>query len=238
MITDEYKDFFTKQIEIISSLTSVRGSGQTSDVPLYKKISYVSLLDYFSSIRFHQSSCQKTGNRERVTNFLKECANWDVGKLVSLVFLEKKLQAKALSGGLANYVSGKTERLKTGFGDTISARDVDEKPEVLLKLATEKEEEKAIDCCVHANILYRYRNNLVHQARRAGGGSEGMGEGSDEACYHNYANRSKEEIYLIYPVGLFERLCKSSLLILTQYLKSNGIDPYKLESDSDEFPFF
>jgi hypothetical protein len=137
---------------------------------------------------------------------------------------------KASSDGrLAKHINQKLTNLGNDFGDTVCAEDVDEKPEELLELASTEAEEEAVLYCQHYSILYRYRNNLVHQARRPGGAAELLGEDQTEACYHTYAGDSS--VYLLYPVGLFRRLCISSLENLGRYLDKSKLDPHELEDD-------
>ena len=134
---------------------------------------------------------------------------------------------------LATYVSKKFNSFGKNFGDTISAMDIDEKPENLFKLSFREEEKKAIRHCQHYSIMYRYRNNLIHEARRPGEASEMMGENQDEACYHSYAD--DPSICLLYPLDLFKRLCFSSIESLGTYLRDNKIDPFSLEKENRFF---
>jgi len=232
---DDFMGFFKRQIELVNALgcTSNRTVGITGqeNVSLYKKIAYVSLLDCFASLRFHKAAYGQLfkQNNKRFTRFLGECANWRVGGLISLTFLTEKLPRASLGGRLAKHINQKLTNLGNSFGDTVSAEDIDEKPEVLLEFASTETEEEAIEYCQHYSIMYRYRNNLVHQARRPGGAAELLGEDQTEACYHTYAGDST--IYLLYPIGLFKRLCMSSLENLVHYLEENKLDPHEIEDD-------
>ena len=227
--------FVERQIEVISALSftpsQAKGVAGKDNIYLYKKIAYVCLLDYFASLRFHKSAYPQLSrqNNKRFTRFLEECAAWDVGRLVSLPFLSDRLPKASVGGKLAQFLSDKLSSLGNNFGDTVSAKDIDEQPETLLKLSSLEKEEEAIDFCQHYSILYRYRNNLVHQARRPGGASELMGEGLNQACYQTYAH--DQSIYLLYPVGLFKELCTSSLRSLRSYLEGNNLDPFEMEDD-------
>ena len=111
----------------------------------------------------------------------------------------------------------------------VCAENADERPANLFVLASNEAEEVAILNCQHYSIMYRYRNNLVHQAKRPGGASEFMGQDQTEACYHNYTG--DPAMYLLYPLGLFRRLCESSLEKLGKYLDENKLDPHLLEDD-------
>ena len=152
-----------------------------------------------------------------------------MGSLISLAFLRDGLPKASSQGRLVKYISQKLTNLGNDFGDTVCAEDVDETPEGLLTLASTGAEEEAILQCQHYSIMYRYRNNLVHQARRPGGAAESLGDDQTEACYHTYAG--DPAVYLLYPLGLFKRLCVNSLENLGRYLEKSNLDPHELEDD-------
>lgn len=228
-------EYFRQQIKIVNALgckpdETVGLTGQ-ENVTLYKKIAYVSLLDCFASIRFSKLAYPELfkKNNIRFTRFLEECGEWEVGGLISLDFLRDRLPKASTNGRLSKYIRQQLANLGNNFGDTICAKDVDESQAKLLALASTQAEEEAISHCQHYSIMYRYRNNLVHQARRPGGAAESMSQNQAEACYHTYAGDSA--MYLLYPLGLFRRLCESSLEKLEKYLGENKLNPNELEDD-------
>ncbi len=231
---ENFIEYFSQQIEVVDTLHcasgEIGGTGQ-EEVTLYKKIAYVSLLDCFAGIRFNKVAYAQLfkSNNKRFTRFLEECGEWKVGGLISLDFLRDRLPKTSADGRLSKCINQKLSDLGNDFGDTICAEDVDETPAKLLALASTEAEEVAILHCQHYSIMYRYRNNLVHQARRPDGVAEFMGQDQPEACYHNYTD--DPTMYLLYPLNLFRRLCKSSLKNLGKYLNENNLDPYLLEDD-------
>lgn len=230
-----FMEYFRQQIEVINALCCAPdetiGLSGIENVTLYKKIAYVSLLDCFASIRFNRNAYSQLfrKNTKRFTRFLEECGDWEVGGLISLDFLRDRLPKASADGKLSKYINQKLSNLGNNFSGIIRAADVDVGPARLLELASAEAEEEAIFYCQHYSIMYRYRNNLVHQARRPGGALEGMGQDQSEACYHNYVN--DPALYLLYPLGLFRRLCKSSLVKLGMYLEDNNLDPHQFEDD-------
>jgi hypothetical protein len=236
---ENFVSFFKRQIDVVSALgcisTEATPKSGGEDVTLYKKIAYVSLLDCFAGLRFNGAAYGQLSrnNNKKFTRFLAEYADWKVGRLISLAFLSNRLPKTSSDGRLAKHISQKLGNLGNSFGDTVCAENIDEAPEELLSLASTETEEEAVLYCQHYSILYRYRNNLVHQARRAGEAIESFGEGQTEACYHTYAGDSA--VYLLYPIGLFRRLCMNSLENLWRYLEKNKLDPYKLEDDPKYF---
>lgn len=232
---ETFMEFFRRQIEVVDALgylpNEMADITGREDVTLHKKIAYVSFLDCFAGLRFHKAAYGQLSreNKKRFIRFLEECADWRIGGMISLSFLSDRLPKASSGGRLAQYINQKLTNLGNSFGDTVSAADVDEKPETLLKLASTETEEEAILHSQHYSIMYRYRNNLVHQARRPGGASEILGEDQSEACYHTYAGDSA--VYLLYPVSLFKRLCINSLENLGRYFEENKLDPRRLEDD-------
>lgn len=92
------------------------------------------------------------------------------------------------------------------------------------EVATEKEK-NLVEDSRHAELLYDYRNFLVHEFRKPGGAMEVFAGSGDEPCYHRYINASGWR--LVYPVGLFARLAGAIVSSLETYWLSKGIDPYQ-----------
>jgi hypothetical protein len=236
---ENFVSFFYRQIDIVSTLSSISieetTKSERKNIDLFKKIAYVSLLDCFAGLRFNRTTHGQLSrhNNKRFTRFLEEYADWKVGKLISLVFLSDRLAKVSSDGKLVKHVNQKLGNLGNSFGDTVCADNIDEAPEALLSLTSTEAEEEAILHCQHYSIIYRYRNNLVHQARRAGGAIESIGEDQAEACY--YAYPSDSTMHLLYPTALFRRLCINSFENLWRYMEKNKLDPDKLEDDPKYF---
>jgi len=81
----------------------------------------------------------------------------------------------------------------------------------------------------HFNLLYAYRNSLVHELREPGYGME-FDENEEYPYYHGrtiiYGDREERRIELVYPVNFFRRIAATCITGLEIYLKDTQLDPY------------
>jgi len=233
---EHFCSYFERQIELIGSRTNKTDGYHAPEdyqLPFYQKVLLVSALDTLTSIRYsreqHPSLSRK--NRERFIRFVKDHANWSCGNLVSIPFLHDHLIKYQLdAGNLAKYLQDKLKQHNPKDGLILTIDKLDEQPESLLPLAKTEKEEEAILFYQHYDLLYRYRNFLVHESRMPGYGMEGIQDGGSEGYYHGYANVTKW--HLAYPLELFSRLLSSSIISLRSYLIKQQIDPYSFVGDT------
>ena len=101
----------------------------------------------------------------------------------------------------------------------------------LLPIADTEPQRSAIQESSHANLLYVYRNHLVHEFREPGNGSEM--DHKDKVPYYNGLSHmnhdgkiEKDTWELVYPLGFFFSLAESSVVHIRRYLTKNDLDPY------------
>ncbi|MFC1485626.1 hypothetical protein ACFL55_01200, partial [Candidatus Latescibacterota bacterium] len=77
----------------------------------------------------------------------------------------------------------------------------------------------------HANLLWDYRNFLVHEFREPGYGMEFPDD--KYTFYHTMQDiDTKENTWeLVYPVGFFKNICGNTINNLKHYYFKNGINP-------------
>jgi hypothetical protein len=100
----------------------------------------------------------------------------------------------------------------------------------IARFASNEEEKKLLRESTHSNLLYVYRNHLIHEFREPGHGKE-MDQGEESPYYHSLTNltagrTNKQTWELVYPLGFFTRVVFSSLESLHEYLLKNDLDPY------------
>lgn len=185
---------------------------------------WVSIIDTLAGLRYKTRQ-----NRERFMLFVEEHGSWSEGALVSIPFLRDKLdKLELLQCALGQYVTAKLNAFSTEDGGVLPVSRIDESASELLALASTKKEEKAVYDCQHLAILYRYRNNLVHESREPGNGME-IFTSSGDPYYHGYIGDPKW--HLVYPSLFFESLLERAITSFQTYLISNSIDPYSLVED-------
>lgn len=227
-----FVNYFKNRTSVIDNLNS---DSKTSD-KLYveKQTLLVSLLDSLANIRFNKVNYPQLSKRHRIrfVRFLIEYANWDEGKLVSIPFLidhlkqnyKNRLLYKTLKKILNDHNQGSDWFIASSLDLTV--------PELNSYASNEKEEE-AILYYQHYSILYRYRNYLVHEARKPGYGMEFMSYDKDIAIYHSHIN--EPALHLLYPMGMLKKIMFNSAENFEIYFIDKLINPYVYVEDTLRF---
>lgn len=223
--------YFYGQIESIRSLTIIETNDKPRDIEdsqikFYKKVLLITALDTLAGIRFPKQrfpSLNKN-NRNRFIRFLEVSRCWQSGELVSIPFLAEHIEKGSLSNGLLRfYVTEIMNKFNVDGSINLPSKKIDEPKETLFELAATEQEEKAIMECQHYELMYRYRNYLIHESREPGYAMEILPDENDP-YYHSYIGQDK--LVLAYPLELFVKLFENALDYLSNYLKSHKLNPY------------
>lgn len=88
----------------------------------------------------------------------------------------------------------------------------------------------------HDNLLYQYRNALVHELRELGYGHE---NNTDTIPFYTSVedrDRGKSIFNLVYPFQFYYNICTNCVTNMQKYLEENNIDPYiAIESDFGDY---
>jgi len=209
---NRYCSYFEEQLEKVSRV----------EEHLYKKILLVTMLDTWARARYPNVQ----SNTERFTSLIRECANWPDSNRISLPQLSFLLQTSPATGSKLKREVDK--RLDSWQDDRIyRLPEVDPWANELKSFAT-TDEQKLLDNCRHADLLYTYRNYLVHEFREPGHGIEKSGD--DTTPYYLYSEdrdlQGRDTWELIYPIGFFISIARCSLESLKRYLLDNDYNPY------------
>lgn len=151
---ENYCGYFEKQIRQILSLPD----------PMYRKTLTVILLDTLARGRVPNA----TTNHSRFVEFVKTSCDWREATRVSLVQLAPALMAdpKTSGGDLMREVEARLAKLEIG---RVYRIDVDPDLSDLRKyVKAAAEEERLLKQHQHIELLYIYRNVLVHEFREPG----------------------------------------------------------------------
>lgn len=218
----EFCSYFEQHIASIRNLSIRSDAGLHSEVSIatLQKVLYVSVLDTLAGLRY-----QHRGNRERFQAFVLQHAGWKEAELLSIPFLWDELESKNRCGGaLGKAVALKIGQHSTEDGGFPAAKHIDEPASRLMALAADSTEIEAIEKCRHVELLYRYRNFLVHESREPGNSMD-VSSAADPH-YTTYLGDSRW--YLVYPLRCFESLVSRSIDSFRAYLVAESIDPYGL----------
>jgi hypothetical protein len=223
--------YFYDQARVINALTVDAEAAQGTDqenhqIRFYKKALLITHIDTLAGIRYTEGRYPQINkkNKERFIQFLAASGVWPSGNMVSIPFLsEYTKNGKIFNGRLKDFVTDKLSKNFDGDSFNVRASVIDEPFEKLIELSTTEQEEKAILENRHFELLYRYRNYLVHESREPGNAMEVVPE--DEAYYHGYIG--EDRLFLAYPINPFVGILERSIEYVEGYLKENVIDPYE-----------
>jgi len=228
----QFIGYFKNQVTIVDSLISK----VSTDEKLYvqKQTLLVSLIDSLSNIRFNKKNYPQLSkhHRERFIRFLIEYSNWTDGNMVCISFLRDDLVKNSKNGQLLENIQKSISKAEFK-GNWLFASKLDMSIEELNSFASDEKEEEAILFYQHYSILYRYRNYLVHEARKPGYGMEFMSYDKDVAIYHSYINDPK--LHLLYPMGMLKKIVDDASDNLQKYFIEKLIDPYDFVDDTLRF---
>jgi hypothetical protein len=211
--------FFEKKLDVIKK------SEFDESTQLFKKILYLGLIDALSK----SVTLPKTGNRERITSFLKYFSCWDSQERISLPHLVRLL-TKVPDPQFSELREFAFEmHKKWNQGETVTLdRDLTYKEVKSLWPNTVPKplEDIQIEHLQHANLFYRHRNSLVHEMREPGYGMEFK---IDDAPFYHTMRTVDDISYtweLVYPTGFFHKICSDGIAKLRDYYIKDKIDPY------------
>lgn len=230
---DKFISHFDERIKNVASLEA------TDFVADFRKTLYVAIMDGMSKSVFPWST-----NRERFVSFIEKFANWPDGSNLSLPHLVRLLSLvpdpqfeevrKFARSQLSNWNPGTVIFLNS---DT----NLDQ---ILSVWPTGQESMKVLhgvrlNSMQHFNLLYTYRNSLVHEFRTLGFPFEDQHE---KEPFYIHLTRNVDNLSIIeyvwqlnYPEEFFRSICQRSLEALRSYLYSNMIDPIDFYSEGSYF---
>jgi hypothetical protein len=223
---DRFIGYFKKQLELID------GIPKSDSSKIFRKALYVSVIDTLSKCVFPH----RVGNRERFVAFVMRFSNWSEGYNVSMPHLEKLLRVnpdpayeKLRKSIFAAYNGSLVHRSQIVGIDTDPTYEDIKKDWPVQKECRIPIEGVTLESLQHFNLLYAYRNSLVHELREPGYGME-FDEDEQYPYYHSRTiisgDGDERRIELVYPVNFFRKIASTCIDKLDTYLKDSQLDPY------------
>ncbi|GJQ59180.1 MAG: hypothetical protein D8M57_06950 [Candidatus Scalindua sp. AMX11] len=208
---DQYIAYFNAQNQQIENVA----------LPLLKKVFYLVEIDTLSRAAFPSNP----KNRKRVVQFIDTCSNWDDKDKVSAVQLQFALEKNGiLSGSLYDSIN---QRINSwGYGQIIRPNDDLSLGEAQrLSISSESQ---YVKYARYAELLYTYRNHLLHEFREPG---HGMDLGADLRSTPYYLGMDRPSTgqsswELVFPSQFLRSLCKGCINGLEAHLSANNLNPY------------
>jgi hypothetical protein len=219
-------DYFESQVDEIEKLHSPHGE-------LFRKLLFVGVLDTLAG-----TVMPRRKNKERFIGFVQRFCRWPDGERVSLPHLIQLLRKNPdpAFGSLRKWALEKYNQLPVHSGSLmLIAEDpmVDEVRREWPASADHKTPIEGVDLAAltHVNLLYTYRNALVHELRMLGYGID-FADKNTELYYHGMSTPGKdpelklETVELVYPWRFLRNLCSMGIAETRKYLRENGLNPY------------
>src|SRR5258708_6212246 len=219
---DLYIGYFKKKVQ------RLKNYALDSEDRFLKKNILVSILDALSIT----TSNYADSNRERFTGIVAKFSGWPH---------HARISAPHVSYFLRNLRSPAYESARVFIAEVIRRNSSGQ----LVKLSSDPEFEDvrklwpvpsdqrlvnqlSLSSFTHLNLLYQYRNSLVHELREPGRGME-FHEDHNEPFYHGMAmaETGEETLECVYPLNFYFELTESVIKNLELYLRKNAIDPYR-----------
>ncbi len=226
---DQFCGYFAGQVETIRCLSlspPEESDWAQHQLRFYRKVLLINGVDTLSGIRFPRSRYPQLNrrNQDGFIRFLEEGQCWELGPYVNLPFLTERIQNAMISQGrLRELIDSRMATLDPQAGGSINYRDIDKPLDELRGLASTEQEERAITECQHFQLLYRYRNHLVHESREPGTSME-IGQDTEDPYYHGYVG--EDRFYVAYPLQLFVHILEEATDRLRRYLERHQVNPY------------
>lgn len=186
--------------------------------PFHRKILYAAALDPLSRAAFGP---RKKGDKHRewIVRLLTDLTDWKEAKLLSLPQLKLLLCAQRRSRfRLHREVNKRLKEWPTGHYIPISGS-----PTLAdLRRYAAPEEFDALDSCQYVQLFYTYRNNLIHEFREPGYGTD-WGRPRKSPFYTSSIYGPWE---LVFPVGFFSTLFSQSLEGVQSHLLRTRTNPH------------
>lgn len=217
--------------DIKSSINQLQGDKFLEN---HKKTLFFSLLETLSKGVYGD---KYTSNYTRFEKFILEFCQWEDAKKVSLqqsALILEKTKANEFQN-LKLHVFHQISKFPMATAIPFSYDSPIEEIKKLMPKGETTIDGVSIYSLTHINLLWKYRNNLVHEARSIG--SIDLFKIEEAPHYVHYTKIEKERIWEIwkinYPIIFFNKLTEKALENIREWLIKNKIDPAN-NFDSDE----
>jgi hypothetical protein len=198
---------------------------------LFKKVLYSTTIDALS----RTVTSPKVGNRERFISIVSNFCDWKDKDRISLIHLIRVLE-KVRSPEFSNLREYAYSKIESWGQGGFKPLDLDPEYSEIIKqklwptTVPKPLESLSLESLKHINLLYVYRNSLVHEMREPGCTMETHDEGNP--YYQGRVVNNKYNWELLYPVGFYKNLVEKALNNLSPYYIKDRINPLELVQEN------
>ena len=223
---EDYARYFRQKIDDVQKVEPRR----------FRKILFACIIDTLALagnsdtlVQAGNSRKKKTHGRngERFVQFIDKFSHWQEKDTISAQQLLLKLNDTETE------LYRKAKSLVDSWPPTLDiTSDKDLSPDMARALVT-LDEQDYVTQCRYAQLLYRYRNSLIHEVREPGRCPMEFSGDPDTPFYHPNFDNVSEPWQLVFPSSFFCKLCADCLFNLVEALRIEGRDPYKVYRFTD-----
>lgn len=212
---EKIEAFFDHFSKLVDSIKHLKAEGYVKQI---RVTSLIAVLDALSKCRYPN----ELRNGFRFKTFIVNCAEWQECEKISIPQLNLYLSQLPTSqySLLKAYVNQELASWTVGSEISIS---VDPEINILNSI----EPVPLINDFKHVDLLWNYRNLLMHEARTPG---YGMNLSNDTNCYYHsmiYQGKVIRDGWeLVYPEAFFFRITENCIRLLREYCESSNYSPY------------
>lgn len=197
---------------------------------LYKKIICTSIIDTIGSTVLSQF---RYNNKKKFITFLEDFTLFDLWNKVSILYLHKFLLTvrEIQFNELKSYIKSKIKGIESPSEPKVELFDLPyQQIEKRWPLNHIQYNQLSLINFKHSNLMYGYRNYLVHELRRPGGYFDDDLKHQKPFYYESEdVDDHRKKWKLVYPLGFFVLVCKNAIQTTKKYCLENDINPYNLE---------
>jgi len=243
---DRFVKYNEDLIEQIMSIYCPKDNG------IYAKVLLCSLFDSLAKCAYPDAA-----NGERFKNTITTHTQWEDAERVSLLHL---VRAFEVTENLSEDFLDLKKELNSLFSTHFNPHNGGMSQEIAINidlLYSEIEKkwpknskgnliqlgEVTLEKLQHKNLLWLYRNSIVHEFRIPGSGKETISFMIENPCYQAisifFGNNIKDfkivhkNFELHYPINFLKQMCKESLYSIAQEYRDKGESPFKVYSEGE-----
>ncbi len=165
-------------------------------------------------------------NRVRFTKLVRDLGGWQECERVSLPQLSYRIE-KTPSLASSSLAQGVDARLSTWSFGSVIRLNRDAKRDELEQIAQGPDDRRLFSESLHLNLLYEYRNLLVHEFREPGYAMEVTGAEDDQPYYMGMSHPDGRDTWeLTYPIAFFKRTARNVIGGLEKKFVGDDANPY------------
>lgn len=226
---NEHEIFFEKITLLETAISNIKTSDYVDNLKIALFFTYIDMMA--KSVYGNDK-----GNRARITKLIEEHFQWPYSNYVSLQMLLLRLENTddPNDNNIMEYLKKQLSSFPKSSPVPLNFDKPIEEIHALWETDNEEKKNRFLEKCAHKNLLYAYRNKIIHEMRPPG--DQYMLFETKTPHYVSNIKTGFNECgkliqtgqvwQLVYPLSFFEDMSKSIRLSIENFCKENEYNPY------------